>query len=392
MSCGRKHDRNLRTPDAGSGPSAVAAQPDLAALMDAAVDAIIVMQPDGSMVAFSRAAEQMFGYRADEVIGQRVEMLMPEPYRSNHADYVERYCATGEPHIIGIGREVQAIRKDGRIFPARLSVGEARTATGRRFVGIIHDLTSQRAAELERHSLESRLAHVSRLSLLGEMAAGIAHEINQPLAAINNYSHAAKNILERDNVDPVTLRTACAGIAEQVQRAGEVIQNLRKFVRTREIEKQRLSLREIIEGAMVLVNADASHEGVAVATVYADDLPTVSANAVQLQQVLLNLTRNAVDAMRGQTRRPKEMLIETRRAGPDRVEFRVSDRGPGISTTLEEAIFHPFFTTKKEGLGVGLAISRSIVEGHGGELGFEGRDGGGTTFVVTLPVSEDEQH
>jgi len=388
-----RHDRNLRTAQApeASGTLAVDAQPDLTALMDAAVDAIVVMRADGTILAFSKAAEQMFGYRADEIVGQQVSLLMPEPYRSHHSEYVERFERTKEARIIGIGREVQAIRRDGKVFPVRLSVGETRTETGHRFVGIIHDLTSERAAELERHSLETRLAHVSRLSLLGEMAAGIAHEINQPLAAITNYSQAAKNILERGSLDSGSLRTACAGIADQVQRAGDVIQNLRKFVRAREIEKKHLSLEEIIEGAMVLVHADASHAGVTIETVFEPGLPCVSANAVQLQQVLLNLTRNAVDAMREQTRRPREITISTRRAGSDKVEFLVSDRGPGVPANLEEAIFHPFFTTKRDGLGVGLAISRSIVESHGGELSFESRDGGGTTFIVKLPIAKDHE-
>jgi len=359
---------------------------ELDALMEAAVDAIVVIGADSRIVAFSRAAERMFGYSAAEISGEPLDRLMPDNYRREHAGYIERYRATGEAHIIGIGREVEAVRRSGEVFPAWLSVGEVVTPTGRRYVGIIRDMTEQRKAELERHALEVRLAHVSRLSLLGEMAAGIAHEINQPLTAISNYSQAARNVLERGLESPDTLRTACAGIAEQVQRAGEVIQNLRKFVRKREIEKQTLSVRSLIEGVMVLVNADATHAGVSVTTDFAKDLPPISGNAVQLQQVLLNLTRNAVDAMRESRGKTKEILIETRRATADTVMFRVSDRGPGVPSNLEEAIFHPFFTTKEEGLGVGLAISRSIIESHGGNLSYESRSGGGSTFVVSLPI------
>jgi two-component system sensor kinase FixL len=359
---------------------------ELDALMEAAVDAIVVIRADGGIVAFSRAAERMFGYRRDEIVGRPIDLLMPDSHRKAHAGYIERYQATGEPHIIGIGREVEALRRSGELFPAWLSVGEVVTPTGRRYVGIVRDMTGQRKAELERHALEVRLAHVSRLSLLGEMAAGIAHEINQPLTAISNYSQAARNVLERGLESPDTLRTACSGIAEQVQRAGEVIQNLRKFVRKREIEKQTLSVRSLIEGVMVLVNADATHAGVSVITDFAKDLPAISGNAVQLQQVLLNLTRNAVDAMRESRGKTKEILIETCRGTGDTVAFRVSDRGPGVPSNLEEAIFHPFFTTKEDGLGVGLAISRSIIESHGGNLSYEPRVGGGSTFVVSLPI------
>lgn len=355
------------------------------AFMAAAVDAIVVIEENSEIVAFSRSAEKMFGYSAADVLGKPVSMLMPEPYRSAHPKYVEQYTRTGEPHIIGIGREVEAVRQDGSVFPVWLSVGESKASSGARFVGIIRDLTERHAAEFERHALETRLEHISRLSLLGEMAAGIAHEINQPLTAIANYSDAAHRFLERGDADPESLRSACEGIAEQVQRAGDVITNLRNFVRTRKIEKRRLDPKKLVDGIMVLINADAAHEGVVVVTDFADSLPDVSGNAVQLQQVLLNLTRNAVDAMRTGMGRRKELTIATGTSAPDRVEIRVSDRGPGVAASLEDAIFHPFFTTKQEGLGVGLAISRSIVDAHGGELRYEPRDGGGSTFIVSLP-------
>lgn len=359
---------------------------ELAALMQAAVDAIIVIETSGTIVAFSRSAESMFGHSAEEIIGRPVSDLMPEPYRSSHSRYVENYQNSGDPHIIGIGREVRALRKDGSVFPVWLSVGETKSDAGHRFVGIIRDLTDQQAAETERRSLETRLEHVSRLSLLGEMAAGIAHEINQPLTAISNYSQVAKNVLESGARDPVTLTAACKGISEQVQRAADVIKNLRKLVRNREVEKSEIDVMQLVEGVMGLVNADAAHEGVSVETAFENSLPLVSGNAVQLQQVLLNLTRNAVDAMHDNVRRPKELVIEVEKSSADRVEIRVSDRGPGVSSSLADAIFNPFFTTKQQGIGVGLAISRSIVEAHGGELQYDDRDGGGSTFTISLPI------
>ena len=366
-----------------------ASRTDLAALMEAAVDAIIVIESDGTIIEFSRAAEQMFGFSVNEVIGRPVDLLMPEPYRSQHSGFLDSYLKTGQAHIMGVGRQVRALRKNGEVFPVWLSVGESVAAAGRHFVGIVRDLTEQHAAEHERRALELRLAHVSRLSVLGEMAAGIAHEINQPLAAITNYSQAAKNMLEHGNTDKESLQTACAGIAEQVQRAGDVIQNLRKFVRRRAIEKERLSLRSLIEGVLVLINADATHAGVDVEIGIDENLPDVAGNLVQLQQVLLNLTRNAVDAMQGSSNAPKELTIEARRAGTASVQLCVSDRGSGVSSGIEEAIFHPFFTTKRDGLGIGLAISRSIVEAHGGSLSYEDRPGRGSTFTVTLPILDE---
>ncbi|MGD8341921.1 MAG: PAS domain S-box protein [Gammaproteobacteria bacterium] len=361
---------------------------DFDAFMKAAVDAIVVIKRSGEIVAFSCSAEKMFGYAADEVLGQPVSILMPEPYRSAHAKYVERYEHSGEAHVIGIGREVRAVRKDGSVFPVWLSVGESKSESAHHFIGIIRDLTEQHAAESERHSLETRLEHVARLSLLGEMAAGIAHEINQPLTAIANYSQAAKNMFAHGTADTKTLRNACDGIAEQVQRAGAVITNLRNFVRKREVEKKPLSLKHLVDDVLILINADAAHKGVTVETTVPDSLPKIAGNAVQLQQVLLNLTRNAVDAMSANVRRPREITIDVSRVGDGKVEIRVSDRGPGVSSSLEEAIFHPFFTTKEDGLGVGLAISRTIIEAHGGELSYERRAEGGSTFIVSLPILE----
>ena len=364
-----------------------AAPSEFQAIMDAAVDAIVVIEADGRIAAFSRSAERMFGYAAAEMLGQPVSRLMPEPFRSAHSRYVESYCTTGEPRVIGTGRKVQAMRKDGKVFPVWISVGETRSGSEHRFVGIVRDLSDEQAAEHERRTLEIRLEHVSRLSLLGEMAAGIAHEINQPLAAIANYSQAAKAFLDRGQGRSDSLRTACEGIAEQVERAGDVIQNLRGFLRKREVEKTNLNLNKVVEDVMVLIKADAAHAGVDVQTKFAA-IPEVRGNAVQLQQVILNLTHNAVDAMRQRSGRDREMRVETRRAAGGRVEVSVADSGPGISSSLGDAIFRPFFTTKQDGLGVGLAISRSIVDAHGGELTFQNRDEGGTEFIVSLPADE----
>jgi two-component system sensor kinase FixL len=387
-----KHLKRQRPkPARGRSTRVFGAGAELRALMDAAVDAIIVIDDDGLIVSFSPAAERMFGYAAHEIVGEPLDSLMPEPYHSEHDSYLRRYQSTRVPHIIGIGREVEAKRRNGEVFPVLLSVGEARSGSGQRFVGIVRDLTSQRAQERERHALEARLAHVGRLSLMGEMAAGIAHEINQPLSAINNYSQAAKNMLEHVPVEEDALRSACRGIADQVQRAGQVVENLRNFVRKREIETQPLDLNEMIKGAMTLVSVDATNANVIVQTHFASELPGIEGNSVQLQQVLLNLTRNAVDAMKGTRGRLREITITTRRSGPDSVEFEVRDTGPGISSSLADAIFHPFFTTKSDGLGVGLAISRSIVEAHAGTLSYMDNAGGGAVFVVRLPVKQNER-
>jgi two-component system, LuxR family, sensor kinase FixL len=364
------------------------ARAELNALLGAIVDAVVIIRDDGSIVECNASAERLFGYACGELIGRSVEVLMPEPYRSEHASYVERYRRTGEARIIGIGREALAVKNGGEQFPVLLSVGEAHFDHKRHYVGVLRDLSEQRAAEREQRSLEARLAHVGRFSLMGEMAAGIAHEINQPLSAITNYSQAAKRLLEAESPGNSDLALACNQISEQVQRAGEVIENLRKFIRKQDVSKAAVSVNDVIRDAMSLVEADTNAERITIEVRYAPGLPKVYGNAVQLQQVLLNLTRNAVDAMRDSMRRERRLLIET--GGGERVWFSVTDTGPGVSPRLAEGIFHPFVTTKRDGLGVGLAISRTIVQDHGGEIAYTGGLKGGAVFTVTLPALEED--
>ena len=358
----------------------------LEALLDAAVDAIVLIDESGAIVSANAAAEAMFGYPAAELVDQPVQMLMPEPYRSAHPGYVQHYRETGEKRIIGTGREAFAMHSSGRVFPVWLSVGEARAGATRRFVGIIRDLSEQRAAEEERRALEARLAHVGRFSLMGEMAAGIAHEINQPLSAIVTYSQAARRLLESKRLDPGALTQAYSGISDQAHRAAQVIENLRNFIRKRDVEKIKLDLNAVVTDAMSLVLADTNRAGIPVSTSFAADLPKVEANAVQLQQVLLNLTHNAVDAMQAPAQRARGIEIRTYSPTEAEVCFEVRDHGSGVPAQLRDGIFHPFVTTKPEGLGVGLAISRTIVSSHGGVLTYNDNPAGGAVFTVSLPV------
>jgi len=362
---------------------------ELRALLDAAVDAIVMIDEQGRITTFNAAAERLFGRRAEEAIGQSVETLMPEPHRSEHANYVRRYLETGEKHIIGIGREAVAVRANGETFPISLSVGEARGANGRRFVAFIRDLSSQRAAEQRSRALEGRLSQVGRFNLMGEMAAGIAHEINQPLSAIATYAQAAKRVLERERPEMQQLIDVCKKIDEQALRAGRVLENLRKFIRKQEIQAEPIDVNRAVADVMNLIEADAHAEGIRVTARYATDLPAVRANAVQLQQVVLNLTRNAVDAMREALGTDRTIAIATEPGEKGGVRISVTDRGPGVSRQLGEHIFHPFVTTKREGLGVGLAISRTIVQSYSGSLSYRDNPEGGAIFVVELPPPEE---
>jgi len=361
------------------------------ALLDAAVDAIVVIDERGKIVTFNKAAERMFGHASADVLDKNVNVLMGEPYHAEHDGYVARYVETGEAHIIGKGREVEGRRANGETFPVSLSVGEAVDKGRRRFVGIIRDLSAQRAAEQRARSLELKLAHVGRFSLMGEMAAGIAHEINQPLSAIATYAQAAKRLMQREDFDVATLFEICGKMDDQARRAGQVIDNLRRFIRKQEVETQSLDVNQVVADVMSLVEADAHSEGIPVHVHCSKGLPKVSAGAVQIQQVLLNLTRNSVDAMRGGVGRDRGVVIETKTGEHGGVRITVTDHGHGVSPQLGENIFHPFVTTKRDGLGVGLAISKTIVQSYGGNLSYSDNPAGGAVFSIDLPAEQSEE-
>jgi two-component system, LuxR family, sensor kinase FixL len=359
---------------------------ELHALLDAAVDAIIVIDEQGRVATFNAAAERMFGYVAADVLGQDIALLMGEPHRAQHQGYLNHYMATGEARVIGIGREVQARRANGEMFPIGLSVGVATDANGRRFVGILRDLTKQRAAEQHARALELRLAHVGRFNVMGEMAAGIAHEINQPLSAIATYAQAAKRLMQREPTDMAMLNDICGKVDDQARRASQVIENLRKFIRKQEIQTQSLDVNRVIDDVWNLIEADARAEGVPVRVNAAEGLPKVRADAVQLQQVLLNLTRNAVDSMRGGLGKQRGVIVSTSLGEGGRVRITVTDHGHGVSRQLGDNIFHPFVTTKRDGLGIGLAISKTIVQSYDGSLTYTDNPEGGAIFCVELPA------
>ena len=360
------------------------------ALLDAAVDAVVVIDEAGKIITFNSAAERMFGYAAADVLRRDVSILMDEPYRSKHGQYLKRYVETGDAHIIGKGREVEARRANGEGFPVSLAVGEAVDGDKRRFVGIVRDLSEQRAAEQRARSLELKLAHVGRFNLMGEMAAGIAHEINQPLSAIATYAQAGRRILQREDIDAALLADICSKIDDQARRAGQVIDNLRKFIRKQDIETGLLDVNRVIDDALNLIEADAHSEGIPVHVRAAEGLPNVRADAVQLQQVLLNLTRNSVDAMRGGLGKERGIIIATERSETGGVRILVTDHGHGVSAQIGDNIFHPFVTTKRDGLGVGLAISKTIVQSYGGRLGYSDNPVGGAIFTVELPAGQQQ--
>jgi two-component system sensor kinase FixL len=363
---------------------------ELQALLDAAVDAVIVIDHQGSIESFNCSAERLFGHEAGEVIGRNVSILMNEEDRAAHDAHLQRYVATRVPHIIGTGREVNARRKDGSTFPALLSVGAVVGAEPPRFVGIIHDNTASRRSEEDSHRLQERLMHVSRLATVGEMASGIAHELNQPLAAIATYAHACDRLLGLPDPEIEEIQTALRQIAEQAVRAGDIIRKLRNLARTEESVRAPSDINSVISELTDLIQSDAKAHGVQYRHELAPDLPTINIDRPQIQQVVLNLVRNALEALALGQLAAREVLLRTRATAEGDVEISVCDNGPGVDSALKHRIFDPFCSTKPTGTGLGLPISRTIVQTHDGTLEHQPNQPRGACFVVKLPSTRTD--
>jgi two-component system sensor kinase FixL len=362
-------------------------QAHLESILATVPDAMIIIDDKGVVQSFSPAAERQFGWTAGEIIGRNVKTLMPSPYREGHDGYIERYRATGERRIIGIGRVVVGERKDGSTFPMELSVGEM-PGTKRFFAGFVRDLTERQEAERRLQELQSELVHISRLSAMGEMASTLAHELNQPLSAVANYLNGSRTLLETESFDRSRLKDALDKATGQTLRAGQIIRRLRDFVERGETERAPEKLTKLIEEASALALVGAKQQNVRVRFQFAPSVDLVLVDKVQIQQVALNIIRNALDAMEKSDRR--ELLITIEQHDDDQALVSIADTGPGISPDVREQLFQPFVTTKRTGMGVGLSISRTIIESHGGRIWAEPREGGGTVFKFTLRIMKTE--
>lgn len=482
-------------------------------VLDAAVDAILVIDTSGTMVQTNAACAQLFGYQAADLQGADVKLLMPEPYRSEHAGYVQHYLDTREPKIIGIGRQVDGQRSNGEIFPISLSVGETEFDGKKYFVGIIRDLTemqtllealreregelrqmmdsavvptgiilgrtrlsaanealnrfleqpdatgccllgllsepkqqtsmdeslnklhresgvtvlrsvafsialtprtadvylasypsrsategdhgiviqlvdrtAQLAAEEVARTTHDQLTYYQRISTLGAVIAGIAHEVNQPMGAIANYAEAGQILVHKESVPRQELERIFQRIASQTSRANNVIRRLRSLASGASSSKDPVAPGDILEEAVRLFRPQLKQRGVATTVDRGHRLPTILVDRVQMQQVLLNLLENAGDAML-EIENPTIALAAT--TAPEGLLLSVTDRGTGISPKIADRLTDPFFTSKPDGMGIGLAVCRTVVENHHGRLWFENNDDGpGTTFFILLPESK----
>ncbi len=348
------------------------------AVLDTATAGIVTIDATGLIETFNGAAERMFGWTAAEVLGRNAKILMPEPFSSEHDGYIRRYRETREKRIIGIGREVEALRKDGSTFPIDLSVGEGWVEGAQFFVAVLTDLT-------ERYEMQSKLTQAERLAAIGELAAGVAHEVNNPINTMINCAQ-----LIQDGDDP---QENSRIVMEEGQRIAEIVRDLLEFAASSGRQPQADALEEtalpkVVARTVGLFGENLRRHGIELEVTVPADLPTAMARPSQLQQVLLNLLLNAKDAVR-------EREVDRRvriRGGVDgeHVFLTVEDNGPGIPQSIIHRVFEPFVTTKRAsgGTGLGLSISRSLIESCGGRLTILATSTAGTTLKVALPQAD----
>lgn len=332
-------------------------------LLDAAVDGVVVIDSRGHLQAFNRAAEHLFGYEAQEVLGRPVSLLIPAPYS------------------IGCRREVEARRKDGSVFPILLSVGAVPGTEPLHLVGLVQDLS----AEVDIQRLQQKLTQVSRLTTVGEMSAGIAHEINQPLTAVANYAQACDRLLGQPDPDIEEIRAALKQITAQAVRAGDIIRQLRSLAPNDADKRVPTNINSLIGEISPLIARDALSHHVSYGLELARDLADARVDRRQIQHVILNLVRNAVEAMAEGCSGTPALIIRTASFAEGDVEISVSDNGPGVPQSIGPRLFDPFCTTKAHGAGLGLAIGRRILRSHGGSLEYRPSSPAGACFLIRLP-------
>lgn len=359
----------------------------LLGVLDTAVDGIIVIDDAGTVLVYNAACETLFGYPPVEVIGQNIALLMPREYARDHDAYIDRYKSTGERRIIGIGREVRGQHKDGTVFPIELSVGEALTDEGRQFIGIIRDLRPRKAVEQRLAQVQAQLVGMARINAMDEMGAAVAHELNQPLTAMMLYLQAVNRKLASFTTETPQIAgplDILGRALKEAERASQIIQRMRHFVEKREPERQVVSLERLIDEALELTLLGSAPNQVRVIRENDIELPTINADPVQIQQVLVNLLRNGLEAVKGRAERWLRVTTSSHDAS---VYVTIEDSGPGIPPEGMRDLFKAFSTTKRTGLGLGLAISKSLAQNHGGDLTVEpGGNGAGARFILRLPL------
>jgi len=376
--------QTLAAPTAVRPHPALAATPDaLRLVLETALDAVIVMKSDGVVADWNDRAVGVFGWSRDEAVGRTMaDLIIPERYREAHRNGLQRYLETGMGSVLRTRIEVAGLKKNGTEFPVELSISPVRNGDSVLFVGCLRDMTEPNALRLAR----GEVSRVTQRLAMGEMAASIVREIGQPLKAIATNANAALRRLGGPAPSLEGVRSPLERVVEDSQRANEVIEKIRLIFNPDSSPKALLDVNNLIREVIPLVRGEIENQRVTVRTELANDLPLVSANRTQLQQVIVNLVTNAVEAMHGVVDRDRVLRIETKIYDTRYLLVTVEDSGTGIDPKDRDSILEPFVTTKSNRIGMGLSICWSVIANHGGRLAVAPGQPQGSIFQVFLPL------
>jgi len=361
-------------------------------VVEAAPSAMIMVNTEGGITLVNTQAELVFGYTRQELLGRPIETLVPERFRSHHMDYRHGYLGDARARPMGAERELFGLRKDGTEVPIEIGLNPIHTAEGLLVLASIIDISERKQAELEAARQRNEMAHLSRVTTLGELSGSLAHELNLPLGAILSNAQAAQRMLANGKTDLAELREILEEIVSEDKHASEVIRRLRLWLQKGEVQQHSLHINKVVRDVLKLIRTDLINQNVIVNIQLARNLPTISGDSVQLQQVLVNLVVNACDAMADCDMSERRLLIRTRaQNGGSAVTVSVIDMGGGVPKEKMEQIFEPFVSTKEKGMGLGLSVCRSIITAHHGKLWASNNADRGATFHFTLPVDVSEK-
>ncbi len=358
--------------------------PNLLRLFNAAVDPMLITDKAGGVVLANPSAATLFGYSQAEMLRLSVEDLIPERFRAAHSMHHQEYLRGARSRPMGEAKVFSGLCKDGAEVPIEISL----SPLGGDFVlACVHDVTARQRAEEALRELRAEMQELLELNVASQTAKAIAHEISQPLNALSTYAEAALLMLRGGNPDPARLTHAIEQSVMQAQRAGKVARELLQFLQQGETATEDVDLNRAVRNALAIVESN-GFGGFSAELDLEPDLRPVRANRVQVEKVMVNLMRNSVEAMRGAGIPTRSIRIAIRTNSEARMaQVTISDSGPGLDPATAKRIFDPFFTTKPRGIGMGLAVSRSLIEAHGGELWFDTASETGACFHFTLPFS-----